>query len=161
MRMSEQALVAAKQLSVSPRITLQTLMDQPDIAPFMERVAPPNLQWLQENVRDQLPHIRTIVELNKILIDGHYPEFGICSALTSSTIFRLKAEQWPEHSGNFNYPVPHELGAIAAYDAVVAQRRNPKMWTGSYGEARLRLAFFVRDLLISELPWLGEMYECL
>ena len=55
---------------------------------------------------------------------------------------------WPEYSGNPAYPVPHpddeDIDAECTYDQL-------DLWTGPYGEARMRLLDFIIQTISEEL----------
>lgn len=50
---------------------------------------------------------------------------------------------WPEHSGDRGYPVPHPT--LNPYDAYY--RYGDNLWVGEYGDNRLSLTRWVRDRL--------------
>ena len=48
-------------------------------------------------------------------------------------------EQWPEYSGDINYPVPHKIESSSLAFA------NINKWSGEYGESRKRLLNFLKE----------------
>lgn len=72
--------------------------------------------------------------------------FAIQNALRQC--FRL----WPEYSGDPTYPVPSPDGdEDDEYDAECAYHDQLNLWTGAYGEARMRLLDFIIQTLSEEL----------
>lgn len=82
---------------------------------------------------------------------------GICNAVTyTQGYYQLPRVMslWPEYSGITHYPVPDVGGnAQAMYDYAADKGL---LYTGAYGEARLRLLDFLIDLYDNLAQFHGE-----
>jgi len=143
--MAEQAKAIRKCLQCDEPIpiSLQPMMDRLKVV-GTDVLEAPNMPAI----------IQTLIDLEAILFHGYRPKFGICSGLQTRIIFCRIAQEWPEHSGLYSYPVNHPAGAALGFElGIKPAEREGYFWDGSYGEARLRLAAFVYDELIRHHPW--------
>ena len=89
--------------------------------------------------------LKLLVENKSNLISTHFSlRFGLC---TNTRLDRLPEEyveslfrKWKEFSGSFSYPIPP---GIETDDIGYHYRSVENKYTGSYGEARIRLAEYL------------------
>ena len=95
-----------------------------------------------EERKDCLTNLRK--DLRKLRASPPRSTRGICAYVGHNAILEELWKDWPEHSGNAKFPVPHKNGAAPAF----VTSRDDEMWSPkyAYGAARLRLL----DYLIEE-----------
>lgn len=107
---------------------------------------------------------RYCIEYLREIANGRAPEqygYGICYNLTLAihsagfdnmvsgyTIVQKYAPQWPEFSGDVEYPVQCDMYEV---DGQRIGYTESDLWVGEYGAARRRLAGFIADELEKEL----------
>lgn len=69
-------------------------------------------------------------------------------------LIKKKFRDWPEFSGELNYPVPAPEHVLSAFDAFALMDLDP--WSGEYGAARRRLCGFLAQETRKELIEKGE-----
>ena len=100
---------------------------------------------------DYLKHYSSYGLCNNILVHlgtvrgGYYYRYGV------DRLFTVLYKQWPEYSGDKDFPVPCPNGgsAEAAYDEISSGCGS--MYKGAYGASRLRLAGFALEQCAQEL----------
>lgn len=82
------------------------------------------------------------------------PNYGICANLEQLTGSYAKSyawvpeqtHDWPEFSGDLMYPVPSPTPGVSPEKAYHEAATEKTVWTGPYGEARLRLLDYLIEV---------------
>ena len=97
---------------------------------------------------DKLLHEELVALKADIAKNLHRKHYGICANLsayvgrTSQERLRTLFVQWPEFSGNHNYPVRAPSGEPPG-DYYWDSKDTEGIWKGDYGAARIRLLDFL------------------
>ena len=99
-------------------------------------------------IGDKLLHEELVALKADIAKNLHRKDYGICSNLplymrrTGQERLRTLFVQWPEFSGNHNYPVRAPSGEPPG-DYYWDSKDTEGIWKGDYGAARIRLLDFL------------------
>ena len=99
-------------------------------------------------IGDNLLHEELVALKAGIAKNLHRKDYGICTNLpayarrTSQEGLRTLFAQWPEFSGNHNYPVRAPSGEYPE-DYYWDSKDTEGLWKGDYGAARIRLLDFL------------------
>ena len=99
-------------------------------------------------IDDNLLHEERVALKAGIAKNLHRKDYGICTNLpayarrTSQERLRTLFVQWPEFSGNPNYPVRAPSGEHPE-DYYWDSKDSEGIWKGDYGAARIRLLDFL------------------
>jgi len=106
--------------------------------------------------------LKAIADRLQELADGGEPRIpyhGICLIMKNDfgdkalDLIKKKFRDWPEFSGELNYPVPAPehmmITAFEAFEAFVLMGLD--LWSGEYGAARRRLCGFLAQKIREEI----------